>query len=179
MEKRVEILKLIAALGEYYDKSLTPTQLAAYSEDLMCLEPAQLGQAILIYRNDPRNDRFPLPVKLKAMIGAAVSPDDEGIQIAGRILSAIASIGPYQVQRAREAIGELGWRVVQAEGGWEALCRIENDDLPIRKAQWRNLAKSFCERQTWSPEAKQLAGNGSAKLLSMANLLPEMPKGGE
>lgn len=174
MSKQAEIMKLVAALGEYYDKPLTPGQVAMYSQDLMGLSPEQLGQAILTYRNDPRNDRFPLPVKLKAMAGLAVNPEDEAIQISGRILGAIASIGPYQGQWARESIGEIGWQVVQMEGGWQTICEIETDDIPIRKAQWRNLAKSLIEhpRRGLSPE---LPGPGKPTPL-LPFTLKDMPK---
>lgn len=175
MNKLAEIMKLVAALGEYYDKALTPGQVAMYSQDLMELEPAQLAQAIISYRNDPRNDRFPLPVKLKSMIGVAVNPEDEAIQIAGRILAAIASVGPYQGQLARESIGEVGWQVVQMEGGWQTICEIQTDDIPIRKAQWRNLAKSLFERHTRShhPELSGPGGGGPTNLLGFIREIPK------
>lgn len=174
MNKQAEIMKLVAALGEYYDKPLTPGQVAMYSQDLMVLEPEQLAQAINTYRNDPRNDRFPLPVKLKAMVGLAINPEDEAIQIAGRILSAIASIGPYRGQDAREAIGEIGWQVVQAEGGWQTICEIQTDDIPIRKAQWRNLAKTFCERKD-RETPPQLPGPGGASPIRL-DFLKRIPE---
>lgn len=175
MTKLAEIMKLVAALGEYYSWPLTPGQVAMYAEDLMCLEPQQLAQAIISYRNDPRNDRFPLPVKLKAMVGAAVNPEDEAVQISGRILGAIASIGPYNTQRAREVIGEIGWQVVQMEGGWQTLCEVQTDDIPIRKAQWRNLAKSLIEhpRRSSSPALPGPKDDGPGKLL---NFLKEIPR---
>lgn len=174
MNKLAEIMKLITALGEYYDKPLSSTQIAMYAEDLKSLEPAQLAQAILIYRNDPRNDRFPLPVKLKAMIGVAINPEDEGIRIAGRILGAIAHIGPYQSQKAKEAIGDIGWQVVQCEGGWETICEIKSDDLPIRKAQWRNLAKSFCERPASSHPLEIAYQEKKQQLLSFGDITTHM-----
>ena len=166
MNKQAEIMKLVSALGEYYRVPLTPGQVAMYSQDLMCMEPEQLAQAINTYRNDPRSDRFPLPVKLKAMVGLAVNPEDEAVQISGRILGAIASIGPYRVQDAREAIGEIGWQVVQAEGGWQTICEVQTDDIPIRKAQWRNLAKTFCERNARGtfPQLPSPGGNSPIKL---------------
>lgn len=166
MNKQAEIMKLVSALGEYYRVPLTPGQVAMYSQDLMALEPEQLAQAINTYRNDPRNDRFPLPVKLKAMVGLAINPEDEAVQISGRILGAIAAIGPYRSQDAREAIGEVGWQVVQAEGGWQTICEVQTDDIPIRKAQWRNLAKTFCERKdrTSPPELPGPGGNSPIRL---------------
>lgn len=178
MNKRQEIAKLIAALGEYYDKPLTTTQIAAYSEDLIDLEPAQLAEAIKKYRNDPRNDRFPLPVKLKAAVGLSLNPEDEAVRISGMILKAIANVGPYEPARARMMIGEIGWQVVQCEGGWEAICEVSTDDVPIRKAQWRNLAKSFCERPMSRPNQPALTHQGTDKRLesfSATNLLKGMP----
>lgn len=164
MKKQDEIIKILGALGEYYDKPLTATQLAMYSEDLMDLEPSELTAAILTYRNDPRNTRFPLPPQLKAAIGTVLNPEDEAVQIVARILMAIGQIGPYRTEEAKAAIGEVGWRVVQAEGGWGAVCDVQTDDLPIRKAQWRNLAKSCFERRHHLPqsESKELEHVGDA-----------------
>lgn len=175
MSKLAEIMKLVAALGEYYDKPITPGQVAMYSQDLMGLEPEQLAQAILTYRNDPRNDRFPLPVKLKAMVGMAVNPEDEAVQIAGRILGAIASVGPYQIQAAREAIGEVGWQVVEMEGGWQTLCEVQTEDIPIRKAQWRNMAKSLIEhpRRTQGLMLPGPKDDGPNNLLGFIRELPK------
>jgi hypothetical protein len=164
-------MKLVAALGEYYDKALTSTQIAAYTEDLMCLEPEDLAKAIVLYRNDPRHDRFPLPVKLKSMVGQSLNPEDEAILISGRILAAISRIGPYDSARARAAIGEVGWQVVECEGGWETLCEIQTDDIPTRKAQWRNLAKSFLESPRQRSQGLTQIGENTIRLS-----LPEMPK---
>lgn len=175
MNKRAEIGRLVTALGEYYREPLSATQIAMYAEDLMCLEPAQLAQAILTYRNDPRNDRFPLPVKLKAMIGQVINPEDEAVRVAGRILEAISRIGPYDSAKAKAFIGDAGWAVVQSEGGWESICEIQTDDIPIRKAQWRNLAKSFLERPR---EARQenLRIESKKAEVDIHRLLRQMPK---
>jgi hypothetical protein len=172
MNKRQEIARLVTALGEYYDKPLTPTQIATYSEDLMELEPAQLAQAIKAYRNDPRNDRFPLPAKLKAAVGMTVNPEDEAVRVAGKILGAIAHIGPYDSAKAREYIGEAGWQVVQWEGGWESICEIQTDDIPIRKAQWRNMAKSVIERPEQRIDRVALTDQ-SAKMPSLESFNPQ------
>lgn len=176
MNKQAEIMRLVAALGEYYDKPLTPTQIAAYTEDLLCLEPGQLAQAIVTYRNDPRHDRFPLPVKLKAMIGAVVNPDDEAVQIVGRIVLAMSRIGYYRSDEAKVFIGDIGWRVVQADGGWENVCQTLTEDLPIRKAQWRNLAKSFLESPRERLLALELKPQNGLKQIGLSMVLKEIPK---
>lgn len=180
MNKRAEIAKLITALGEYYDKSLSPTQIAAYTEDLLCLDPEQLTQAIVTYRNDPSNDRFPLPVKLKAVVGMAASAEDEAIMVVSRIVSAIERIGPYRVKDAREAIGEVGWQVVRLEGGWEAMCSQIPDysTMSIKKAQWRNLCKAMASRGRVEQHLHALpSSGGSLTAIDFKKLLPKYPGG--
>lgn len=177
MDKRAEIASLVTALAEYYDKPISPTQIAAYTEDLLDMDPAELGLSIVAYRNDPRNDRFPLPVKLKAAAGRVSNPEDEAVQIAGRIVGAISKFGPYQSEKARESIGEIGWQVVQMDGGWMAVCETQTDDVPIRRAQWRNLAKSLFEKGT-RESLQQIANQakGTLNLTAFGGVLKSLPK---
>lgn len=60
----IEITKIVLAFAEYYDKTLSETQIQMFVEDLMGLSPDQLKMAVKKYRMDPANVFFPLPAKL-------------------------------------------------------------------------------------------------------------------
>lgn len=96
-----------------------------------------------------RNDRDPFPsIKtIRDLVAPPVNTDHDAIEAANRIVQAIADFGYYQAEGAKRFIGELGWLVVQREGGWETLCEsLTTDQIPTRKAQWRELAKALIGR---------------------------------
>lgn len=175
MNKRAEIAKIIVALAEYYSRTLSTNQIAMYVEDLIDLEPQQLVDAVKKYRLDPKNEFFPLPVKLKAMIGQASSPDDFARDAASRILAAVSKYGWNNPERARDYVGELGWEIVKRQGGWMNICEsLTYDNKGIYQAQWRELAiavQRSGNRKTNEPPL--LPPNGPSNLLSF---FKEMPK---
>lgn len=138
MSLKDDIGFLVIGLAEYYDKELTIAQVDMYVQDLIDIPPADLLRAIRLYRNDSRNDRFPLPSKLR---GTIQIPDDQRARDAvARILTAISTFGNYRNSEAKEFIGELGWEIVKLNGGWEETCRsISDDNKGIVLAQWREL----------------------------------------
>lgn len=145
MNPKLDIARIVIGLAEYYDKKLTPTQLDMYAEDLMELGASKLVQAVRLYRNDGRNDKFPLPSKLKAMV--ELQPDQQARDAVARIMTAISRIGPYQNAVAREFIGDLGWSVVTLQGGWEEVVKgVKDDNKGILNAQWRELAISLIKK---------------------------------
>ena len=147
MSQRDKVAKIVIALAEYYDKILSTTQLAMYVEDLVAIEPEDLIKAVRIYRNDPKNERFPLPAKLKAMVVPANTDEDQARDASARIIASVSKFGPYQEQRAKEYIGELGWLVVQRQGGWRATVEaLTYDNQGQLQAQWRDLALSLARR---------------------------------
>lgn len=145
MTHRQQIAKALLGLAEYYDKQLTKNQIDMYVQDLSDLALEDLIRAVELYRKDARNDRFPLPAKLK---GTIQPPDDQRARDAvGLVLTAVSRIGPYRDSDAREFIGELGWKVVKMQGGWEEVCNsLTNDNKPILSAQWRELAVSLINK---------------------------------
>lgn len=156
-----EMATIVIGLAEYYDKELSPAQVAMYVHDLKELDPQELFQAVIRYRNDPKNDRFPLPAKLKAMLIFPDSDDDQARDAASRIIAAISKFGPYQPKQAMEYMGELGWLVVQRQGGWLSVNEtLTFQNQGILQAQWRDLALSLMKRSR----------------LGLANRAPSLPE---
>lgn len=145
MSYRTDVARVVTGLAEYYNKTLTETQLSMYVEDLMDLSPEDLVRACRMYRQDPKHEWFPLPNKIKAML---YLPDDQRArESVARILTAVSRIGPYNSRQAREMIGELGWEVVKLQGGWEEICQtLSDENKGILQAQWRDLAISLVNR---------------------------------
>lgn len=173
-----EVGRLIIELAEYYDKQLTANQIDMYVRDLSDIPMQDLYRAVDLYRRDPKNERFPLPAKLRGMIQL---PDDQKARDAvGRILTAISRIGPYRDKDAQDYVGELGWAVVKQQGGWEEVCQtLTNDNKGTLMAQWRELAISLMnkERLGFGNEAPSLGFKPKkpGQLEGLAGLI-ELPK---
>lgn len=66
MEAR--IAQIIVGLAEYYGLTISKNQIAMYVQDLISVNPIDLEKAVYLYRNDSKNEKFPIPAKLKAII---------------------------------------------------------------------------------------------------------------
>lgn len=174
---KTQAIKLILnGLAEYYGTALTPTRLAMYAEDLEDLELEQIGMAIKAVRRNPNQVFFPLPSVIREQINGNVK--DQAMDASSRILEAMGRFGWTNPDGARGYIGEIGWDVVMREGGWTSLCeRTTNKELPILKAQWRELAGALIRKDERKSYAALPANEPSKQIEDMAGtVLKEMPK---
>lgn len=141
MNKHLEIGKVLFNLALYYSYQLTEPQLALYVQDLIDMDFELLVKAVRLYTSDAKNEKFPLPAKLKCIV--QVTDEQKARDAASRIISAIAKVGPYQGNEAKETMGELAWAIVQANGGWMQICQVESKELGIMSSQWRELGISI------------------------------------
>lgn len=142
-----EIKKLLIGLAETFGTTLSEQRLGLYANVLKNCAPEDVERAIGEILTDPAQKFFPLPAMILEHVAPQVKPDHEAVEAANRIVQAIADIGYYRQDDAKLFIGELGWLVVQREGGWQGLCEsVTADQLPARKAQWRELAKALIGR---------------------------------
>lgn len=172
----------LTALAGMCQFTLTPEVLALYDRNLSALGYDRVVAALdeVITRRRSR-DSFPSIRDIREIIQPDADPESEALEAVGRIVHAISRVGPYRTKEAREYIGELGWAVVQRDGGWEQVCNVLTDEnIGTMKAQWRQMAMAQYKRAkaglSAAPSLPDPTTPGSAKLLSMANLLPEMPK---
>ncbi|WP_186650303.1 hypothetical protein [Fluviispira vulneris] len=56
----------------------------------------------------------------------AESETEPSMQIAERIIKGMSTIGAYNNDKAKEFIGDIGWKIVQKNGGWQELCYNTN-----------------------------------------------------
>lgn len=147
MTHRHKIATLVTGLAEYYNKTLTAGQIEMYVEDLISLSPEELHTAVRDYRRRPENKWFPLPAELIGLVRPDVSPEQNAIDAVSRIVESVSKFGPYRTVDAKSNIGELGWKVVQRDGGWINVCQnLTEDNLGTTRAQWREMAKSISAR---------------------------------
>lgn len=124
-----------------------------YTEEMQwCGYEAGIAGLKEIIRNRKGYEKFPSPSQIREASGEmvassrSVSSLDTGIEVANRILAGIRQFGYVNPKRAEQHIGEIGWRVVRAVGGWSSLCDIRESDLQIAWAHWRDTARGFVEK---------------------------------
>lgn len=130
---------------------------------------------IIVDRNS--RDPFPSIKEIRMVIDPELDPDQEAMIVASRIAGAVARIGPYQSDMARHMIGEVGWKIVQCEGGWEEVCQtLTYQNQGTLKAQWRNLAKTFLSRAEHGSEMILEDKRSSRGLQSFGSIFKAIPK---
>jgi hypothetical protein len=140
--------KLTGLAGMVPNFTLKPEIIDLYDQHLGPLGYDRVCKAldrIVVERNS--RDPFPSIKEIRMIIDPELDPDQEAMVIASRIVGTVSRIGPYQTDLAKQIIGEVGWRIVQSEGGWENVCQtLTYENQGTLKAQWRNLAKTFLSR---------------------------------
>jgi len=134
---------LIVATSLYYGHRIPDEVLVLYVEDLADLDYPAVARAIGELRRDPRTTRFPLPALIRDRIQPADTSENEARDSAARIVAAVARYGWSNPMRAKEYVGELGWHVVERQGGWLNVCQmLTHDNVGFLQAQWREAAIS-------------------------------------
>lgn len=175
--------KLLIGLAEFYGETLTPSRLNMFAQVLSDLAPSDVERAIALLTRDPRITRMPLPAHIRQAVRPDANPEHDALEASNRIVEAIGRFGYYNPRDARDFIGELGWRVVEREGGWETVCENTTTRMiPTLKAQWRELAKALYARAQRGvddiPPALPPASGPSAIVTSLADRMALGPKKG-
>jgi hypothetical protein len=148
MNEKIFYTKLTGLAGMVPGFTLTPEVIGLYDQHLSPIGYEKVCRAldqIILERNS--RDPFPSIKEIMMLIDPELDPDQEAMVIASRIAGAVARIGPYQSELARQMIGDIGWQVVKSEGGWENVCQmLTYENQSTMKAQWRNLAKAYMNR---------------------------------
>lgn len=142
-KQKLELKRAWSKLSNYYQLSLSDDVILMYVDDVADLDFDRVNQVLTEYRRNPKNTRPPLPAHVRALIAPPEDDDAIAKEVAARILTACSKYGREEPGNAHAYIGELGWTVVQKQGGWWTTClNIANNDGAIYQAQLRDLAKA-------------------------------------
>lgn len=164
-EEMTKALAYYQAINPRFSPDFSKAPVVAFWFDALGKHPVPAFKAAM--DTLVKEDRFPTIKEVELTLGAAVSPEDDAIVIAGRIVSAISRYGSWGPDDARAMIGSVGWEVVNLSGGWKTVCEVELRDLGTKQAQWRELARSLLERGGRSlPELPPERPNVALQLVS-------------
>lgn len=183
VNEKNQLTKIYADTCKSFDKILDPDVLRMIIEDLSDLDFAQIINALHLYRRNEKSIYWPKANQIRALVNPTQSVDTLANEAASRIRAAVPMFGWPNPIEARAYIGELGWGIVERNGGWQYLCENLGVDLSqlTFHAQARDLAKAMIESEKAGlgnrpvglpePENKNQIGN-IAKLIQMK----EFPK---
>lgn len=159
--------QMISIMSMYYGRKLDDPVITMYASDLEDLDFASVNEAMSKYRKDPKNRTMFVPAQIRQMVLPEdyITPEIQAREIAARICAAVPKYGYCNGPEARAFIGDIGWEVVQRQGGWSYIC--ENLGVNINpsafQAQLRDQLKGDIE----------FGGAIESKILSM----PERKRG--
>jgi hypothetical protein len=138
-------LGLLAKVCEY---QLSPDLVALYDRALRKFgydrAIAAIEEAIIERRG---NDRMPSIGDLAGRCAPEILERDTAVEVSARIWAAIGKFGWNNSTDARDWIGEVGWYVVETNGGWSRLCgTAQEKDVGTWKAQLRDHAAAALRR---------------------------------
>lgn len=151
-ESRNSLGKKIAESAIYYGKlDLSKEQLSMMIDVIAQHFESEGYEKILSaidrYVLDPKNKFFFSPATLRPYLFPELSTETKSIEVASRLTSAVRKFGYSNPGEARAYIGELGWKIVERNGGWQPLCENLGVSIPVTtfQAQARETAKALIE----------------------------------
>lgn len=97
---------------------------------------------------EPGKRNMPTIKQFLEKLGHAPSdPKALAKEVAGRIVSAVSKHGHPNLEAAKEYIGDVGWRVVEMQGGWAEVCdTLTYNNKTTFQAQCRDLAQALMDK---------------------------------
>lgn len=142
-EERKNVKGMWLKLAAYYQQQIRDEAFEMYVDDISDLPYQAVVLAMTAYRRNIKNLRPPLPAHIRAIAEPPIDDDTQAREAAARIVHAITKYGWSNRTSAKDYIGELGWSVVEKQGGWTHLCEsMMMDQMGTFQAQARELAKA-------------------------------------
>lgn len=132
-QDRRRLATTVAAAYAYYDRELSELVLSIWVDDLAGHDIAAIEQAFVRHRRDPQRGQW-LPKS--ADILRQLQPDEreQALVAWSDLLGQIRAIGSY----GRPQLAATARQALDAIGGWGAVCRAQDSELP-------HLQRRFCE----------------------------------
>jgi hypothetical protein len=172
---RQQIMLAYSALRDFFQVRISDRALENYADDLEDIDADTVVAALRQLRREPGRSKIPLPSEVRALTSDDTETiDDKAVALAGRVMQSIGKFGYMKGPEAHAWLGDAGWQIVIAKGGWYNLCANTMSGENAFFAQCRELAKGII-RKEWRME---LDGDNATRALhdDAAKLLAEPDK---
>jgi hypothetical protein len=126
-QDRSEFAALLAEVLGFYRQQTSPFAMSVWWEACKGFELAQIRQAMTAHALNPDRGHFaPMPADIiRALVP---SGDDEAHAAWGKLVEQIRSVGSYGAPKIED---DAARNALVAMGGWGALCRSDERELPF------------------------------------------------
>lgn len=113
--------------------------------------------------------RIPLASEvIKRMRPGEKQVQDESVIMAGTIIEAVYRYGKSNTNDAKRFLGNSAWNAVKKFGGWDLLCRMDEVNIGVARAQLTKICRAISSDSS----LKAIGTNsGSGKMLSIGEIL--------
>lgn len=167
------IKKQLAVLSTIFKRELTPDIVEFYLDSFVGIDERLVCDALARCGRELRG--FPCVADIHQRIKGSEIDEQE---VVGLIYEAVDLYGYPSPQKAREHIGEVGWRAILTCGGWLNICNTPASDDSTLRAQLRMAAQSAIRRYKQDPEnfTAKLPNVTHNKLTSLSEFTAEFSK---
>lgn len=139
------IARMLIDMARFYGTELEERQLEMYVEMFARFEMSLVLRAGKEYVADIKNTRFPMPPHkiLENYLPRGADERSMAIEAANRAVAAVSKFGWPSPEKAREYVGELGWRAIERMGGWQYFC--ENLGVTLQLTTVQAQIRDACE----------------------------------
>jgi hypothetical protein len=172
-DNAIALRRLWMVFANFYNEPMLPERVNVFASVMAEFEAADVERAMKILMANPDITRMPLPAKVMQEIRPTLSTADAAQQLLLKVQEAVNLFGYYQPAKAREHIGELCWKALNGQWGWEEFCSVKEGDVGTARAQLRERLKSLLASEA---PGGRLSSLGTAKLQEMiAKPMPSDP----
>ncbi|MFO1259109.1 MAG: DUF6475 domain-containing protein [Gammaproteobacteria bacterium] len=134
-----QFARLLAAVGEVYNRQMTPTLTKLYWRALASFSWKDVVKAFEAHVRDPDTGHFmPKPADVIRVIKG--DSEAQCLQAWSKVERAIRSVGPYQSVAFDDASIHA---VLEQMGGWIKLCRSSEKSLPFTAKEFQTRYKAY------------------------------------
>ena len=161
---------MLVQLGIIFSKQVNELMIKLYESALEDLGDREIEIALVEWLKT--KNRFPTPADVRDVSRPEMTDKNIGIEISSRIIQAISKFGSHQSSNAKYFLGELGWQVVERQGGWQNLCSEVNEkNRSIVQAQMRDLAETLSIRNKIENRNENIQLENKESILKIENLI--------
>jgi hypothetical protein len=145
---QADFLNRLSTLAKFCGFTLTKEVVALYDK---ALSPHGYPKACNVLEqvifNRRSRDPFPSIGDVLRLVVPFVDDVDTAIEAANRVVESVSRFGWCNEADAKAHIGEIGWYIVERNGGWVALCEnMRTTEIGMLRAQFRELALAAIRR---------------------------------
>lgn len=164
-------------VANYYSSTVDIETLKLYAEDTQKVDVELLIAAFAEYRRNPAHLKMPIPAQLAKYLRQEISDESRAIECAHRI---IATLNPvmWEIESAKEHVGELGRKVVELFGGWHVLGAVNQAEHSFLYNKIKSLALAVCEKSRYmaTDQPPSLPKNNITSIKQLMDKYSQKPK---